>query len=79
MHNFLEHKNVVAVIAHGGLASTIEAVYFGKPLIGIPFYSDQFVNLKNLVSRGGGIQLDLHDLTAEKIATALHEITNNNK
>lgn len=79
MINFLipEHENVVAMIAHGGLASTIEAVYFGKPIIGIPFFADQSVNINSVIRRGGGVQLDLRDISEEKISAALSEILNN--
>lgn len=76
---FPEHDNVVAAILHGGQASTIEAAYFGKPLLGVPFFADQFNNIKKITRRNGGIQLDLDSLTEEKIAAAVKDITTNPK
>lgn len=67
------------MIAHGGLGSTVEAVYFGKPLVGIPLFSDQYVNLRHVVRRGGGIQLDQYDLSESAVETAVREITTNPK
>lgn len=70
---------MVAVIQHGGLASTIEAVHCGKPLLGIPFFADQYINLRNLVERNAALQLDLTSFTEETLAVAIHEITTNPK
>lgn len=68
---FLAHKNVKAVICHGGMASTVEAVHFGKPLIGVPFFSDQYFNLNAVARRGAGLILDLDNLTEEIVQEAL--------
>ncbi|XP_046688217.1 UDP-glucosyltransferase 2-like [Homalodisca vitripennis] len=57
--DLIEHENVVAVIAHGGLSSTIEVVNFGKPMIGIPFFTDQFRNVKLVEEKGACIYLDI--------------------
>lgn len=67
------------MIIHGGLASTIEAVYFGKPLIGIPFFGDQYRNIRSVVDRGGGVQLDMDRLSESSISAAVKEITTNPK
>lgn len=73
----LEHENVKAVITHGGLSSIIEVVHFAKPLLGIPFYGDQTLNINLVVSRGAGILLDLGELTEERVEHAIDEIINN--
>uniref|UniRef100_A0A1B6K457 UDP-glucuronosyltransferase n=1 Tax=Homalodisca liturata TaxID=320908 RepID=A0A1B6K457_9HEMI len=75
----LAHKNVRAVFGHGGLSSTIEAVYFGKPLIGLPFFADQYLNVKGMVSLGAAIQLLMDDLSEENIGAAIKEVINNPK
>lgn len=67
------------MIIHGGLASTIEAVYFGKPLIGIPFFGDQYRNIRSVVERGGGVQLDMDRISESSISAAVNEITTNPK
>ncbi|XP_046663503.1 UDP-glucosyltransferase 2-like [Homalodisca vitripennis] len=77
--DLMEHKNVVAVIGHGGLGSLTETVYVGKPMIGIPFFADQYGNIEKIVKPGAGIQLDYDDLSEEKIRIAVGEILNNPK
>lgn len=42
----LAHPNVKLFINHGGLLGTMEAVYFGKPVVGIPVFFDQRLNSK---------------------------------
>lgn len=68
---FPAHPNLLAVVTHGGLASTMEAVHYAKPLVGVPFFSDQFQNIQNVVRRGGGLMLDIHHLTEVGVAKAL--------
>ncbi|XP_046661711.1 UDP-glucosyltransferase 2-like [Homalodisca vitripennis] len=75
----LAHKNVRAVFGHGGLSSTIEAVYFGKPLIGLPFFADQYLNVKGMVSLGAAVQLNMDDLSEENIRAAIKEVIYNPK
>ncbi|XP_046662637.1 UDP-glucosyltransferase 2-like [Homalodisca vitripennis] len=77
--DLIEHENVIAVIQHGGLSSTIEAVHFGKPMIGVPFFADQKGNIKHLERRDTCIQLDFDNLSEETISRAVSEIINNPK
>ncbi|XP_046661716.1 UDP-glucosyltransferase 2-like [Homalodisca vitripennis] len=70
------HPNVRAIIAHGGLASTTEAVHFAKPLVLIPFYTDQYQNANNIIRRGGGILLDISNLSQRDISQALTTVLN---
>ncbi|KYN04802.1 UDP-glucuronosyltransferase 2C1 [Cyphomyrmex costatus] len=41
----LKHKNTRAFIMYGGFYSTQETIYCGVPMIGIPLFGDQRVNL----------------------------------
>ncbi|XP_046662990.1 UDP-glucosyltransferase 2-like [Homalodisca vitripennis] len=74
--DIIAHPNVRAVISHGGQASTIEAVYFGKPLVVIPFFGDQYQNAKNVVRRGVGLMLDIDNLSQRDITYAVKTIMN---
>ncbi|XP_017784593.1 PREDICTED: UDP-glucuronosyltransferase 2B15-like [Nicrophorus vespilloides] len=74
--SILAHPNVKGFISHGGLLSTIEAVYFGVPIIGIPIYADQKMNINLAVNRGYAAMVPFKELTEEKLTWALNEILN---
>lgn len=49
---FSAHPNVKLFISHGGFFSTIETIYFGVPVIGIPIVGDQQTNIANAETAG---------------------------
>lgn len=57
--------------------SSIEALYFGVPLIGIPVFGDQHMNMARAVESGYGVRLDLNDVSEASLTTALDEVLNN--
>ncbi|KAI7815290.1 UDP-glycosyltransferase [Rhyzopertha dominica] len=75
----LAHPNIKAFITHGGLLSTIETIYHGVPIIGIPIFADQMMNMAKSAASGYAIQLNYQDLTEESLTSALDEILNNPK
>lgn len=54
-----------------------EAITHAIPMIGIPIFADQYVNLKLLVERGIAICLNHQDITEEKLDFALNEALHN--
>ena len=73
----IEHKNVKAFVTHGGLLSTTEALVFGVPMIGIPLFTDQFVNMNNYVRHQVAICLDRHSINEEILTNAFQKILKN--
>ncbi|XP_014286946.1 UDP-glucosyltransferase 2 [Halyomorpha halys] len=73
----LAHKNCILFITHGGLLSLTETVYFGVPIIGIPFFTDQFKNLLQAQTMGYGLMIKYDNLTEDTVSWALREITTN--
>jgi glucuronosyltransferase len=57
----------------------MEAVYRGVPIVGIPFFMDQKLNARKLVTRGLGVQLDYNTLTKETVLAAVRELLYNNR
>lgn len=73
----LAHPNVKLFITHGGLLSTIETIYHGVPILGIPMFGDQKMNMANAVAQGYAQMLDFKDLTEESLLSGINEILQN--
>ncbi|EDW38374.1 GL12557 [Drosophila persimilis] len=73
--DILAHDKVIAFITHGGLLSTTESIYHGKPVVGIPFFGDQFMNMANAEIAGFGITVKYHQLEAPLLRSAVERIT----
>lgn len=72
--DLLSHPNIKLFITHGGLLGTTEAVYEGVPMLGMPIYGDQFVNVRAIESAGGGVVLDYHSLSEQKILHGIRTV-----
>jgi UDP:flavonoid glycosyltransferase YjiC (YdhE family) len=76
--DILGHPNVRAFISHGGFLSTVEAVYYGVPIIGIPIFGDQKHNIASAVESGYAVTIPLDNLSEESLSWALNEVLTNN-
>nr|QPA18382.1 UDP-gluconosyltransferase [Trialeurodes vaporariorum] len=71
----LAHPKVKLFITQGGLQSFQEAVHFGVPMVGVPWYGDQFLNVEKIVSSGIGVRLDSEDLTnAQRVRKSVSSV-----
>ncbi|KAK9736942.1 UDP-glucoronosyl and UDP-glucosyl transferase [Popillia japonica] len=77
--DLLAHPNVKVFITHGGVLSTIESLYRGVPVIGIPIFSDQEMNMVNAVNHGHGLMITYSELCEETLSDALKEVLTNPK
>ncbi|KAG5883246.1 hypothetical protein JTB14_000035 [Gonioctena quinquepunctata] len=77
--DILAHPNVKVFMTHGGLLSSIEAVYHGVPMLAIPIFGDQNANSNFLKQLGYGLKLQFSDISEEKMTLLLEEIINNPK
>ena len=68
----LAHKNLKVFITHGGFLSTMEAMYYGKPIVGIPITNAQKLNMDRAVNQGYGIQIDIFTMTELSLQTAIN-------
>ncbi|XP_067633316.1 uncharacterized protein [Eurosta solidaginis] len=75
--DILAHPNVRAFIAHGGIFGTQEAIYYGVPVVGIPFFFDQFLNVKQGHVAGYTEPLNIQTLTHDDLKNALHKVCYN--
>jgi MGT family glycosyltransferase len=65
------------VITHGGNNTTTEALHFGKPMIVLPLFWDQYDNAQRVDERGLGIRLDPYRFTDEQIHGAIESLLTN--
>lgn len=56
---------------------SIETVYFGKPVVGIPFFFDQHMNIYLAEQKGFGACVPFEELTKEKLKTAVEKVLRN--
>lgn len=61
---------------HGGLLGIYEAAHFGVPVLGIPLFSDHFLNTKVSVERKFAIELRVEDITRASFAAAVDKLLN---
>lgn len=62
------------VITHGGNNTTVEALHFGKPMIVLPLFWDQYDNAQRMDETGYGIRLDTYTFTEDEMHRAVERI-----
>ncbi|XP_050431337.1 UDP-glycosyltransferase UGT4-like isoform X2 [Adelges cooleyi] len=75
--DILGHPNVKIFITHGGLHSLEEATYNSKPIIGIPFFGDQHMNMLLVEKNGAGKMVDFHTMDEESLLNTINEVLEN--
>ena len=74
-NDLLGHPKARLFITHCGHSSTLEAIYHGIPVVGMPFLFDQYHNAEKLSQRNGmGITLDFDSLTERDLQAAILSI-----
>ena len=59
------------VITHGGNNKTTETLHFGKPMILLPLFWDQYDNAQRVHEQGYGIRLATYEFTARDLQQAV--------
>jgi MGT family glycosyltransferase len=62
------------VITHGGNNTTTESLHFGKPMIVLPLFWDQYDNAQRVHETGFGRRLATYDFKDEELLGAIEEL-----
>jgi MGT family glycosyltransferase len=66
--------HVDLVITHGGNNTVTESLRFGKPMIALPLFWDQYDNAQRLDETGFGIRLDTYGHAPEELTGAIDRL-----
>uniref|UniRef100_A0A8W7PY65 UDP-glucuronosyltransferase n=1 Tax=Anopheles coluzzii TaxID=1518534 RepID=A0A8W7PY65_ANOCL len=69
--DILAHPNVKLFITHGGLLSCTESIYHGVPIVGIPIFGDQLLNMARAEQSGWGIGVTYTELNEQTFSKAI--------
>lgn len=72
--DLLAHKNTILFITHGGTLGLQEAVWYGVPILGIPIFGDQFMNLISLERKGAAKILQIENLRVKTFKKAIKDV-----
>ncbi|KAK3883685.1 hypothetical protein Pcinc_012005 [Petrolisthes cinctipes] len=65
--DILGHPRLRLFITHGGLLSTLESMYHGIPVLGMPVFGDQESNMRKVERDGWGRVLTWQDFTPDTL------------
>uniref|UniRef100_A0A182K1U4 FAD-binding PCMH-type domain-containing protein n=1 Tax=Anopheles christyi TaxID=43041 RepID=A0A182K1U4_9DIPT len=74
--DILAHPNVKLFITHGGLLSCTESIYHGVPIVGIPIFGDQLLNMARAEQTGWGIGVAYKELNEQTFSKAVTNVLN---
>ncbi|XP_066150075.1 UDP-glucosyltransferase 2-like isoform X2 [Euwallacea fornicatus] len=67
-------SRVKLFVSHGGMMGTQEAIYCGVPVLGIPIFADQSLNIKYAETVGYAIMVDYEDISKERLLGAARKL-----
>ncbi|XP_055919867.1 UDP-glycosyltransferase UGT5-like [Eupeodes corollae] len=77
--DILPHPNVRLFITHGGQGSVVESTFHGVPMVGIPIFGDQIMNMDGVVKQGFGLAVDYKTFTEEDLSSLIDQVLNDRK
>ncbi|CAI5454263.1 unnamed protein product [Caenorhabditis angaria] len=73
-NDLLAHQACRLLITNGGMASVMESVANGVPIVGIPLYGSNRFNLQKVVNKGLGLVVDKTELTEKTLTETIKKV-----
>jgi MGT family glycosyltransferase len=67
------------VITHGGNNTTTESLHFGKPMVVLPLFWDQYDNAQRMQDLGYGVRLDTYRFEDDDLTSAINRLLTNER
>jgi MGT family glycosyltransferase len=65
------------VITHGGNNTTTESLHFGKPMLVLPLFWDQYDNAQRIQDLGLGVRLDTYGFHEDEMRSSIDQLLSN--
>ncbi|CAG2109983.1 unnamed protein product [Medioppia subpectinata] len=62
------------VLTHGGINTVTESLYFGRPMIAMPVFGEQYDNAQRLQDKGFGLRLDAYRCSEKELLAAIETL-----
>jgi UDP:flavonoid glycosyltransferase YjiC (YdhE family) len=73
----LSHAAVRAFVSHCGMNSINEALYWGKPILALPFFGDQHYNAARIVDLGVALKLNKQSFDSAEVRQKINHLLSN--
>lgn len=77
--DILAHPKIKLFISHCGLGSVVESKYHGVPIVGMPIFADQMINVDLIVKEGWGLKVNFGSLDEDNLFSTIQEVLRNPK
>lgn len=77
--DILAHPKLKLFISHCGLGSVVESKYHGVPIVGMPIFADQMINVDVVVTEEWGLKVDFGSFDENILLSAVEEVLTNPK
>ncbi|CAG2103007.1 unnamed protein product [Medioppia subpectinata] len=64
------------MLTHGGNNTVTETMYFGKPMIVLPLFFDQYDNAQRVQEKGFGVRLDPYECSEQQLLQSIDYVLN---